>query len=149
MNIVLLWIDIFPVVPVLISLEICNGGTLITNSVTSTSAMFAIFAFSVLLLARCSLSASTHRQASTPSPCRFSPLYSQDDILRNSTPFAWDVFYWEGQFHQDGIGYNAMNGMTYDGVLLNRTTGLASVSEMYSSSAASREVRYKAHVKWF
>ena len=74
----------------------------------------------------------------TPSKCRFSPLYSRDDILRNSTAFADDIFYWEGHFHQNNVGYNTANGMTYDGTLLNSTTGLA--SEKHPFSAASKEV---------
>src|SRR5690349_1628624 len=80
------------------------------------------------------------RQSSSHSPCRFSPLYSQGDILHNSTAFAWDVFYWEGQFHQNNVGYNTMNGMTYDGTLLNPSTGLANKSGLHQFSAASKEV---------
>lgn len=73
------------------------------------------------------------------SSCRFAPLYSQADILHNSTAFAQDVFYWEGQFHQNNVGYNTVNAMTYDGTLLNPETGLANNSEKHPFSAASKE----------
>ena len=73
------------------------------------------------------------------SPCRFAPLYSQADILHNSTAFAEDVFYWEGQFHQNGVSYNQENAMTYDGTLLNPHTGFANASEKHPFSAASKE----------
>jgi hypothetical protein len=79
-------------------------------------------------------------QTSSHSPCRFSHLYSQDDILANSTAFAWDVFYWEGQFHQNRVGYNTQNGMTYDGTLLDPNTGFANFSGGHPFSAASKEV---------
>ena len=82
--------------------------------------------------------ASLPRQSSH-SPCRFAPLYTQADILRNSTAFAEDVFYWEGQFHQNNVGYNTANAMTYDGTLLNPQTGLANASEKHPFSAASKE----------
>lgn len=70
-------------------------------------------------------------------PCRYSPTYSQSDILQNASAFAWDVFYWEGQFHQNNVGYNTANGMSYDGTLLNSTTGLA--TDKHDFSAASKE----------
>ena len=73
--------------------------------------------------------------STTHSKCRFSPLYSQKDILRNSTSFAWDVFYGEGHFHQNHVRYNTANGMSYDGTLLDRTTGQA--TEKHPFSAAS------------
>lgn len=82
----------------------------------------------------------------THSKCRFSPLYSQDDILRNSTPYAWDVFYWEGHFHQNNVGYNTANGMSYDGTLLNSTTGLATQKHDFSaSSKESLQIMVYAH----
>jgi hypothetical protein len=76
-------------------------------------------------------------RSTTPSKCRFSPLYSQEEILHNSTSYAWDVFYWEGNFHQNNVGYNTANGMSYDGTLLNSTSGLA--TEKHPFSAASKE----------
>jgi hypothetical protein len=76
-------------------------------------------------------------RSAEPSKCRFSPLYSQKDILHNSTSYAWDIFYWEGHFHQNNVGYNTANAMTYDGTLLNSATGLA--TEKHPFSAASKE----------
>jgi hypothetical protein len=93
------------------------------------------FFFFLLAIA---IATSLPRQPSH-SPCRFAPLYTQDEILRNSTPFAQDVFYWEGQFHQNNVGYNTANAMTYDGTLLNPQTGLANASEKHPFSAASKE----------
>lgn len=79
------------------------------------------------------------RWSNDHSQCRFSPQYSQDDILSNPEPFIWDMLYWEGQFHQNDIGYNVANGMTYDGTLINTRTGMNNVSEKHVFSAASKE----------
>ena len=84
------------------------------------------------------------RQVPAPSLCRFSPRYSQDDIFRNSTAFVKDIFHWEGSFHQNKVGLNTGNGLTYDGCLLNSTTGLANFSEKHPFSAASKEVSNRA-----
>jgi hypothetical protein len=86
------------------------------------------------------------RQASVHSPCRFSPLYTFDEISTNSTAFINDVFYWEGQFHQNRVGYNTANGLTYDGCLLNQITGLANFSGRHDFSAASKEVMFLQHL---
>lgn len=76
----------------------------------------------------------------TPAPkCRFSPLYTQDQILANPDPFISDLLYWEGKFHQNNVSYNSFNGMSYDGALLDETTGLATAKHPFS--AASKEVR--------
>lgn len=83
--------------------------------------------------------ASLPRQLASHSPCRFAPSYTQDQVLTNSTSFVSDIFYWDGQFHQNGIGYNSQNGLTYDGCLLNETTGIANQSERHDFSAASKE----------
>lgn len=81
-----------------------------------------------------------------PSTCRFSPLYTQDDILQNSTAYAWDVVYWEGHFHQNNVGYNTANGMSYDGTLLNSTTGIATAKHDFSAaSKESLQVMVYAH----
>lgn len=71
------------------------------------------------------------------SKCRFSPSYSQDQILKDPNPFISDFLYWEGKFHQNNISYNANNGMSYDGTLLDETTGLA--TDKHPFSAASKE----------
>jgi hypothetical protein len=94
---------------------------------------------SFVLISQLSNALILPRLAPSHSPCRFSPKYTQDDIFRNSTAFVNDIFYWDGQFHQDGVGYNSQNGLTYDGVLLNQTTGLANMSERHDFSAASKE----------
>ena len=80
------------------------------------------------------------RQVFSHSPCRFAPNYTQNEILSNSSAFAWDIFYWEGQFHQNDVGYNSANGMTYDGTLLDPNTGWANFSGLHQFSAASKEV---------
>ena len=85
------------------------------------------------------VNAASVPRRSSHSSCRFAPLYSQADILHNSTAFAQDVLYWEGQFHQNNVGYNTVNAMTYDGTLLNPETGLANNSEKHPFSAASKE----------
>lgn len=74
-------------------------------------------------------------------PCRFAPLYTERDILHNPEPFIQDVLYWEGRFAQPGIGYDGANGMSYDGTLLNYTTGLELPYEsgLHNFSAASKE----------
>ena len=100
------------------------------------------------LLVLCSgvaLASTIPRQAATHSPCRFSHLYTQSQILKDPTAFEQDIFYWEGQFHQNNVGYNTANGMTYDGTLLNPVTGIANNSEKHPFSAASKEVGLPTH----
>ncbi|KAK3676103.1 hypothetical protein LTR78_003853 [Recurvomyces mirabilis] len=78
----------------------------------------------------------------TASPkCRFAPAYTEAQILANPEPFICDLLYWEGHFTQPGIGFNGANAMTYDGTLLNTTTGLADAYEsgQHNFSAASKE----------
>ncbi|KAF2095699.1 putative GPI anchored protein [Rhizodiscina lignyota] len=70
-------------------------------------------------------------------PCRFSPRHSQQEILNNPTNFVNDILYWEGHFHANNIGYNTANGMSYDGTLINGTTGIA--TDKHPFSAASKE----------
>lgn len=79
-------------------------------------------------------------QSVTHSPCRFAPLYNQSEIRKNPGPFVWDTLYWDGRFHQNSVGYNTANGMTYDGTLLDPTTGIANFSGLHQFSAASKEV---------
>lgn len=73
--------------------------------------------------------------------CRFAPGYSLAEVAHNPEPFIQDVLYWEGRFVQPGIGYNGANGMTYDGTLLDQTTGLPPAGEtgLHNFSAASKE----------
>ncbi|KAK4504725.1 hypothetical protein PRZ48_002687 [Zasmidium cellare] len=81
----------------------------------------------------------------TPNPpCRFAPGYSLEQVVQNPEPFIQDVLYWEGKFVQPGIGSlqdNAANGLTYDGTLINQTTGLTLpyASGRHNFSAASKE----------
>lgn len=76
-------------------------------------------------------------QAKGTPKCRFSPSYTQAQILKDPNPFISDVLYWEGHFHQNNVSYNSFNGMSYDGTLLDETTGLATAKHPFS--AASKE----------
>lgn len=73
-----------------------------------------------------------------PPSCRFANNWSQKDVLQHTDRFEWDMLYWEGRFHQDNVGYNVKNGMTYDGTQLNWTTGER--TKVHPFSAASKEV---------
>ncbi|KAK4934149.1 hypothetical protein LTR66_015704 [Elasticomyces elasticus] len=82
----------------------------------------------------------TPLNAQAHSRCRFSPVYSQEQIRANATAFQNDMLFWESGFGgTNGVGYNPDNGMTYDGVILNQTTGIANISERHPFSAASKE----------
>lgn len=70
--------------------------------------------------------------------CRFAPQFTAREILNDPQTFAQDLLYWEGHFHANNVGYNTANGLTYDGTLLDPTTGLA--TEKHPFSAASKEV---------
>lgn len=85
-----------------------------------------------------------------PPTCRFAPLYfersvaplyGQTGILDDPEPLISDMLYWEGRFARPGIGHNTANGMTYDGTLLNFTTGLELPNRagLHNFSAASKE----------
>lgn len=80
------------------------------------------------------------RAAPAPStpPCRFALGYTQNQVLKNLDTFAQDFLYWEGKFHTNDVGYNSANALTYDGALLNWTTGLP--WDKHPFSAASKEV---------
>lgn len=93
----------------------------------------------LLLLLSLSVAACSafDRRQSTPqySRCRFSLDFSQDQLVHNSTDFEANVFYWDGQFHQDGIGYDQSTGVTIDHVLLGYATGLpAGPPDMFSNA---------------
>lgn len=83
------------------------------------------------------------RQVSSHSKCRFSPLYSRDQILHNSTAFELDVVYWSGRLHQENIGLSLSNGMTFDHRLLNSSTGIPFVNQSQTSNPGN-EVRFAA-----
>lgn len=74
-------------------------------------------------------------------PCRFAPLHTQSSILADPQPLTAALLHWEARFAQPGIGYNAANGLTYDGTLLDPLTGLAPASGAgrHNFSAASKE----------
>ena len=74
-------------------------------------------------------------------PCRFAPSFTKKEIVNNPEPFIQDVLYWEGHFDQPDVGFKGANGMTYDGTLLNITTGLEwkEASGRHNFSAASKE----------
>ena len=82
---------------------------------------------------------SVHGIPVDPSTCRFSPLFSTSDISSDPSKFLETVFKAESKFHANNIGYNAVNGMTYDGTLLNYTTGLANATGLHPFSASSKE----------
>ncbi|THC93507.1 hypothetical protein EYZ11_007031 [Aspergillus tanneri] len=63
-------------------------------------------------------------QSTTPT-CRFALKYSQEDILWDPSGFVSDYLYWEGQFHQHNVAYNADNGMALDGTQIDWTSGAA------------------------
>lgn len=54
--------------------------------------------------------------------------------MQNSTSFENNVFYWDGQFHQDGVGYHQATGTTIDHVLLGYATGLPSGPPVMASN---------------
>lgn len=69
--------------------------------------------------------------------CRFATSYTSSQILSNPDDFLSDLLYWEGKFHQDNVGYNVANGMSYDGTLLDPVTGI--MGEKHAFSAPSKE----------
>jgi hypothetical protein len=79
---------------------------------------------------------NSNPQPSHP-PCRFSEQYTQAQILNNVDDFISDVLFWEGKFHQNNVSLNTFNGMSYDGTLIDPTTGLATAKHPFS--AASKE----------
>ena len=78
----------------------------------------------VLLFAASSVALRTRQVPAQHAVCRFSPSFSQDEVYHNSASFEASVFYWDGQFHQDGVGYHQQNGLTIDHIALGYATGL-------------------------
>ncbi|KAF8178917.1 putative GPI anchored protein [Pholiota molesta] len=72
-------------------------------------------------------------------PCRFASNYTTSSILANPDAFEQDVLYWEGMFHQNNVSYNALNGMTFDGTLIDPVTGIHNIDGLHTFSAASKE----------
>lgn len=75
---------------------------------------------------------------STP-PCRFATQWTPERILSSQQSFEDTLLYWEGKFHQHNVSYNAVNGMTFDGTLLDKVTGVHRVEGLHTFSAASKE----------
>ena len=78
----------------------------------------------------------THEQ---PLPYRFASRYTTSSILNDPGTFERDILQWEGMFHQNNVSYNALNGMTFDGTLLDSVTGLHSTRGLHTFSAPSKE----------
>lgn len=74
-----------------------------------------------------------------PVPCRFASSYTTSSILRDPDAFERDLLHWEGMFHQNNVSYNTLNGMTFDGTLLNPVTGVHNTSGLHTFSAPSKE----------
>jgi hypothetical protein len=96
-----------------------------------------LIATSLLFFLATALPNSAWKKSESPSECQFSATYTQAEILQNPDAFISDFLYWEGKFHQNNVSYNSFNGMSYDGTLLDETTGLATAKHPFS--AASKE----------
>lgn len=79
---------------------------------------------SLLLACPLTNALQARQNAAEHSICRFSPQFAQDEILRDSKDFESNIFYWEGQFHHDGIGYRSITGITIGHTALGYATGL-------------------------
>lgn len=97
-----------------------------------------VFRASLLLAWATTTTARPARQSRGTPSCRFALQYNQSDILNDPSDFIMDLLYWEGRFHQNSVGYNTLNGMSYDGTQIDLTTGLA--TSQHNFSAASKEV---------
>lgn len=101
---------------------------ILSSPVMVRRSLFTISAFSACF------SASLAAQS-----CRFAKEYTPSTILAHPEIFRDDVVYWEGKFHQHNVSYNAVNGMTFDGTLLDPVTGEHRVNGLHTFSAASKE----------
>ncbi|MBI4971211.1 MAG: 6-phosphogluconolactonase, partial [Candidatus Omnitrophica bacterium] len=57
---------------------------------------------------------------------RFAPEFKAEDLIGKkelADAYLRKLLYWEGQFHQPGIAYNAGSGLTYDGHSIDFETG--------------------------
>lgn len=91
------------------------------------------------LLALATASAAYASPHSKKEPkCRFALDWTTEEIVENPDKFAWDMLYWEGQFHRDKIAYNADNGMTLDGRYIDYKSGEPITEKPFSAS--SKEV---------
>ncbi|KAL1966392.1 hypothetical protein VTN77DRAFT_4534 [Rasamsonia byssochlamydoides] len=104
-----------------------------------------VFKTSLLLAWAATATARPALKRGAPS-CRFALQYNQSDILDDPTDFIMDLLYWEGQFHQNSVGYNTLNGMSYDGTQIDLTTGLATFQHNFSApSKESLQFMIYAH----
>lgn len=71
--------------------------------------------------------------------CRFASQWTPERILSSPQSFEDALLFWEGKFHQHNVSYNAVNGMTFDGTLLDKVTGMHRVEGLHTFSAASKE----------
>jgi len=79
--------------------------------------------------------------ATAQPSCRFAKQYTKTQLYTNETArdqFLKDVLYWEGKFHQDGVGINYKSGLTYDGHPIDYQTGKIS-GDVHIFSASSKE----------
>ena len=79
--------------------------------------------------------------ASCQPTCRFAHQYTQEQLGASEEAqqrYIESIMYWEGKFHQDGVGINFASGLTYDGHPLNYTTGEIT-GDPHPFSAASKE----------
>lgn len=79
------------------------------------------------------------KAATLAPPCRFTAQWTAERILSSTQTFEDQLLYWEGKFHQHNVSYNAANGMTFDGTLLDHVTGTHRVEGLHTFSAASKE----------
>jgi hypothetical protein len=99
-------------------------------------ALYASLVFSLLFLAALGLCTSS---SSSPPPCRFASSWTPTQLLSSPNTFENTLLHWEGKFHQHNVSYNTLNGMTFDGTLLDPVTGIHNVDGLHTFSAPSKE----------
>ncbi|ORY25727.1 putative GPI anchored protein [Naematelia encephala] len=98
--------------------------------------MFAALALTLYAVLATSAEPLVGRQ---DTQCRYAPSFSLSDIQTNASSFIQAYLAQESRFHTPNVSYNEVNGMTYDGTLLNPTTGERNVTGGHPFSAASKE----------
>lgn len=71
-------------------------------------------------------------------PCRFALQWTTSDVLEKTDQFIWDMLYWEGKFHEDGVAFDGEHGLSLDGSQIDWVTG--EKTKKHAFSAASKEV---------
>merc|ERR1719150_2114523 len=72
--------------------------------------------------------------------CRFANKYDTRQVLNDEikrTQFLEEYVFWESQFIQSGVAYDADTAMTYDGSIVDLTSGVLNANRKWS--AASKE----------